>query len=367
MSGNATAVLATDDARLRAELDRSAAAAGVSLDLVADVDQTMRAWATARVLFVGADRLNEVAARRPPRRDGVHVLCLGAADAGVLRDALRLSAQEVLELPTGSSALADLMAEVVDEGAHGLGWTIGVVGGSGGAGATTLAGALALVAGRRGPSALVDLDRCGPGLTHVLGDEDAPGTDWETFLGRESGEPGGRLGSRSLRAALPQVGGTAVLSWRGHGRASAETAPAELPGSLALEVVSGLQRGHRVVVVDLPRGLEATSAEVVVRCDEVVVVCTSTVSSVLAARKVVSVVTTLQARVGVVVRRGTGSLPPEEVAGALGLPLVVSYPTRRRVADDVELGQGPAAGQRSSLARAATVVLARHQEHGGLR
>ena len=86
----------------------------------------------------------------------------------VFHVALALGAESVAELPRSEGWLVERLTDVVDSGpARGL--TIGVVGGSGGSGATTFACALAQVAGRAGPSVVVDADPLGPGVDRVLG------------------------------------------------------------------------------------------------------------------------------------------------------------------------------------------------------
>ena len=116
------------------------------------------------------------------------------------------------------------------------GHTVGVVAGSGGAGATTFACAVALTAARRQRTALVDLDPLGPGVDRVVGLDGRrgpAGTPWRPSRGR--------LGSRSLRAALPDKDGLAVLTW-GTG------APTGLDAAAVREVLSAARRGNDVVV-----------------------------------------------------------------------------------------------------------------------
>ena len=78
-------------------------------------------------------------ARGPPRRDGVHVVALGRGRPTTLfRIALALGAENVAELPRSEAWLVELLTDVGDAAPR-AGWTVGVVGGSGGAGATTFA------------------------------------------------------------------------------------------------------------------------------------------------------------------------------------------------------------------------------------
>ncbi len=344
----APALLITRDERLLDDLLRLAAAAGSSLEVAHDPTSALRSWTAASVVLVGPDLLDLVAEQRPPRRDQVHVV--GSAPLGdeVFRGALAAGAVDVVELPTGETWLVELLTDAGDAGdgrrgrrAH----TIGVVAGSGGAGATTFGCALALTAASRGSAALVDLDPLGPGVDRVVGLDAAVGIRWEGLASSR-----GRLGSRSLRSALPAVEGLAVLTWGGG-------APAELDAGMVREVLSAAQRGHDHVLLDLPRAVDEVVAEAVTRCHRVLLVVEATVAGVAAAGRVAAVVGPLTDRLGVVVRRRGGAVPSGQVAAALGLPLVVEVPHHRRLAEHVDLGLGPVHARRSSLARAARAVL----------
>jgi secretion/DNA translocation related CpaE-like protein len=224
-----------------------------------------------------------------------------------------------------------------------------VLGGSGGAGATTLACALAVVAARRGSTTLVDLDPLGPGLDRVVGLEEGEGARWDALVSSR-----GRLGSRSLRAALPAQGGLAVLTW-------SPGAPAVPDAAAVREVLSAAQRGNDVVVLDLPRWVDDVTAEVLSRCDDVLLVVVPTVAGVAAAGRVAAaLVEPTRAGLGAVrlaLRSGGGAIPASAVAAALRLPVAVEVPHQRRLTEHVDLGLGPVHSRRSVLARAASVVL----------
>ena len=92
----------------------------------------------------------------------------------------------------------------------------------------------------------------------------------------------GRLGSRSLRAALPDKDGLAVLTWEAG-------APAELDGPGVREVLSAARRGNDVVVLDLPRSLADVTVEVVTRCDRMLVVVVPSLPGVASAARLPTV------------------------------------------------------------------------------
>jgi secretion/DNA translocation related CpaE-like protein len=345
---SAPPLLVTRDEMLLDELLRLAAAAGVTLDVAADTMSAMRGWAPAALVLVGADQAGDVAEQRPPRRDGVHVVGHGPVDDRVFRSALAAGALDVVELPASQAWLVELLTDVSD-GARGgrrrRARTFAVISGSGGAGATTFAAGLAVVSARLRTSALVDLDPLGPGLDRVVGLDGSEGVRWDGLVTTP-----GRLGSRSLREALPEKDGLVVLTWD-------VATPVDLdPGSVR-EVLSASQRGNELVVVDLPRALDDVTVEVVTRCDRVLVVVTPTIMGVASAAKVLAGLRTATDRIGLVVRRRGTAIDSEQVAATLGVPLLAELPRQRRLAEHLELGLGPAHGPRSPLARSARAAL----------
>lgn len=343
----APALLATGDDALLDDLLRLAAAAGTPVAVGRGVDEALRGWAGAPLVLVGDDLAPGVGSRRPARREGVHLVGHGPLGDAVFRDALAMGAHDVVELPDGEGRLVGLLADAGDGPGGAVAPVVGVVAGSGGAGASTFAAALAQRAAGIG-SVVVDLDRWGSGQARLVGVEDEPGVRWEQLA-----DARGRLGSHSLRAALPARDGVAVLSW-GPERALPVVEPS---APVVEEVLRAAQRGSGLVVVDLPRPLDGVAAEVVARCRALVLVCEASVGSVLAAARVAGRAGLLHERVAVVVRSSAGGVPADRVARSLGLPLLADYPSRRAVAEQVELGLGPLGGSRSPLARAAARTL----------
>jgi secretion/DNA translocation related CpaE-like protein len=346
---SAPALVITSDRLLLDDLLRLCAAAGVAPEVARDVTGGLRGWTAASVVLLGADLAAPLADQQPPRRDQVHVVGHGPVGDGVFRSALAAGALDVVELPDAERWLVEVLtdaADAVDGGRGGRARTIGVLAGSGGAGATTFACALALVASVNETAALVDLDPLGPGVDRVVGLDDGEGARWDVLVASR-----GRLGSRSLRAALPVKDALAVLTW------PAGPVPG-LDGVTVREALSALQRGNDVVVVDLPRAADGLTAEVVTRCDLLLVVAEASVAGVTAAGKVVSLLQPLTDSVGLAVRGGRGAVPSGQVATALRVPMVVRVPHERRLAEQVDLGLGPVHSRRSALARAARDALA---------
>jgi secretion/DNA translocation related CpaE-like protein len=294
------------------------------------------------VVLVGADLAVELVELAPPRRSGVQVVAWSPVPSGAFRDALLVGAERVIELPIGAELVAELLTDL-GEGARGEGVPIGVVGGSGGAGATTFACALGQVAAGRGPTLVVDLDPLGAGCDRVLALDEVSGVRWDS-LTRSSG----RLSGRSLREAVPHRDALGVLSWP-----PGPAAPLE-PAAVR-EALSAGRRGHDVVVVDLPRSSGPLVVDTVARCALVVVVVRPSVTGVAAAARWVAAMPDND-RLGLLVR-GTGA-DPRRVSELVGAPVVASMADQRGLAEALDLGLGPVRSRRGPLAAAAREVLA---------
>ena len=194
----------------------------------------------------------------------------------------------MVDLPEGSPWLAEALADVGERASPGR--IVGVVGGAGGAGATTLACALAQWHAARGPTLLVDADPLGPGLDRLLGMEQRAGVRWEGLV-----ETSGRLGARALRESVPREGGLGVLTWAGAGR--------RLDVPAARRILEAAVRGHDLVVIDLARQGGAALAELVDRCDDLLVVTPATVPGLAATARLVADLGR-EGRAGLVVRPG---------------------------------------------------------------
>jgi hypothetical protein len=158
----------------------------------------------------------------------------------------------------------------------------------------------------------------------------------------------GRISGRSLREGLPRRGELGVLSaYAGQ--------PAAPPAFAVREVLTAAQRGHAVVVLDLPRAGGELRDEVVARADLTVVVVQATVGGLASAVRVVEGLPDRR-RCGLVVRGR--QLIEAEIVKAVGLPLLGLVPEQRGVAEAVDLGLGPVRSRRSPLGRFAEELLA---------
>lgn len=332
----------TRDPSLLDELARLAAAAGVDPVVSCDPVAALASWRRAPLVLVGADLAAETAAAHVPRRSGVHLVGWSQVDGEVLRSALALGAESVAELPTAEDRLVQVLTDVGEEPA--LGRTIGVIGGAGGAGATTLACALGQVGAGLGPTLVLDTDPLGAGADRVLGLELADGIRWDALQ-----QTTGRLGSRSLREAVPRRGQLGVLSWAGG-------PTGRLEPRVVREALSAARRGHDLVVLDLARHGGDLVDELATRCDRLVVVTPATVPALASTVRLVARLTALGCSPCLAVRPGGVRLA--DVQRAAGAPVVVEVPAQRGLAEAVDLGLGPVRSDRVPLARAARTVLA---------
>lgn len=334
-------LLLTRDHSLVDALMRLAAAAGVTPTVRGAPAEVLAGWQSARMVLVGLDVADALAACRPTRRDGVYVVTSGPVPDLAFRTALDLGAEGLVEVDRAQDWLVERLGDL-ESAAREPGRLVGVVGGSGGAGATTFACALARVAAYSSPSLVVDADPLGPGLDRTLGMEDVTGVRWH-----ELQQPTGRLSGAALRDAVPRRDGVGCLTWYPGPQGT-------LQAFAVREVLAAGQRGHDVVVVDLPRRRDDLIAEVAARCDLLVVVTRPTVVGLAAAARVRAGLGEA-ARAGVVVR-GTG-VEERDVAAAVGAPVLATMGDHRGLAESVDLGLGPLRSRRGPLHRAARTVL----------
>jgi secretion/DNA translocation related CpaE-like protein len=334
----------TRDPALLDDLARVAAGAGVQPEVRGDAVSALASWASAPLIVIGDDLLVDLVSVSPPRRAGVVVVCR-APGSDTFRLALEVGASTVAELPSAEAHLSALFADVEEVPAHGL--VLGVIGGAGGAGASTLACALGQVAGLTGPALVLDTDPLGPGLDRVLGLDEVPGVRWDDLTASA-----GRLGSRSLREAVPSRDGVGVLTWTSTGTSGSAAPP---PVSTLRDVLEAGRRGHRLVVLDVARRAGAVSAELVARCDLVLVVTPSSIGGVVSTLRVLASLSDTS-HLRLAPRRGPVSL--RDLSATTGVKVGLEVPHQRGLAEAVDLGLGPVRARRSRLGRAVSEFLA---------
>jgi secretion/DNA translocation related CpaE-like protein len=327
----------TGDPTLLDDLLRLTAVAGVEPEVAPDAAGAPRSWTAAPLVLVGADLADDlgalVSAGGVARRDGVVLVTADLDDAQVWRRAVTLGAEHVACLPDAEGWLVDRLAAAADGPGRG-GVVVGVVGGRGGAGATVLACALAMAGLRAGlRTMLVDADPLGGGIDLTLGAEQTEGARWPALTGVQ-----GRVSPGDLHDALPTVGELTVLSWD---RGDATVVP---PAAMRALLDAGVA-GSDLVVVDLPRQLDASARQVVAAATTTLLVVPAEVRACAAAARVVPGLVESCADVRAVVRGpGPGRLAGELVAETLGIPLAASLRAEPHLVEALERGEPPGRG-----------------------
>ncbi|MFF2651075.1 septum site-determining protein Ssd [Streptomyces sp. NPDC058045] len=335
-------LLVTEDPELLDDLLRLCAAAGARPEVHHGVPARRGGWESAPLVIVGTDAAPRL--RGAPRRRGVVLAGRDPDDHAVWRRAVEIGAEHVLVLPDGEQWLVDRIADVA-EGAGRPAFTIGVLGGCGGAGASTLACALAVTAARSGRrTLLVDADPLGGGLDVLLGGESVRGLRWPDLAGAR-----GRVASGALEESLPRMHSLRLLSW--HRGERLTVAPEAMRA-----VLSAARRGGGAVVLDLPRSMDEGTAEALTQIDLGLVVVPARLRAAAAARQVASAAGLLlrDLRVVVAAPHGRGArpeLPAADVARLLSLPPVGEVPTDPGLAAAPENGPPPGGEPKSPLAR----------------
>ncbi len=331
---------------------RLGALAGAEVETVRSSAGARAGWRSAHLVVVGSDLLVVLASAQLPRRAEVVVATGQALDEASWRAAIDLGARCVVSLPAEEHTLMELIGAAVDED-QGLGTTIAVVGGCGGAGASTLAAALGVTAARVGSAVLIDGDPYGGGLDVLLGAEQQPGARWPDLAATR-----GRLRSAALVGTLVALDGLALLSCDRSGSV-------ELPDAAAAAVIDAARRGFRWVVVDLPRRFDQAAGVLAGAADLVVLVVPATVRAVAASSLVVAQTQAVCGEIRVVVRLGgSGQLSVAEIAGALRLPVLAAVQSETAVTAAAERGEPPLRRPKGSLHDACGAVLAAVNEGG---
>ncbi len=333
-------LLVSGDPYLQEEAKRIIAAAGGSLRTAIDVAEAVHGWDNADVVLVGSD-IREL----PPRRRAPTVLLGKASEGdGLWRLAAALGAERVAVLPEAAAWLAEhlSMSGSPDPG----GTVIGVIGGSGGAGATTTAIWLAQAAAGHGVSTvLIDGDRWGGGLELAVTADEISGLRWPDFA-----ETRGSIDPSQFRDSLPVAGGFAFLSWPG------TREPAHIPAAGAVAaVVDAARRSFELVLVDIGRSAEGLGT-LAWDCDRILLLSKAHLKCAVAAARVLNELPPVD--VGLLVR-GTGatSVDAPLISESLGLPLLGVLPEMRGVASGTERGRLLELGRRKPISRLAGSVL----------
>lgn len=317
-------LIATADEHLLEDALRWCAAVGVTPEVATDVTAARRSWRRAPLVLIGQDLAGRMAQAELPRRD--HVLIVTDEPSQWWSTAVHLGAGGVFAR-VDEERILEALSSALDGRAEAC--LVSVVGGSGGAGASTLAAALAIGATRRGlRSLLFDADPLGGGLDLVLGSERAEGLRW-----RDLDATRGRLSAGALSDVLPVHSGTATLSWD---RAPGAALPDSVPSVLTAAV-----RGFDLVVADVPRHLDAHGVDIVGRSVLTVLVVAEEICALGAARHVLPRIEACASAIAVVSVSRSGGIGSAAVADALGHPVHTRHRFDRRIRGSVDRGHGP--------------------------
>lgn len=343
--GRSSVLLIGGSPRLHDEVARVAAAAAVDLIRVDSVPAAAAALAGATAVLVASEYAAQATVL------GRRLVAVGLSDSSVefdpsltgsarlWREASSAGIDRVAALPEGAEWLAGYLGRLQDPAA--LGPVVGVVGGCGGAGASTLAVLLASWAARRDVrTLLVDGDEWGGGLELALAEDPVEGLRWADLSGAR-----GDLNPAQLAAALPVYAGFSLLSWGAAARES-ESPPASALGARdsaagpldqGREVLVAARRGYELTVVDLGRTSQALTS-LGQFCDHLVLVVPAKIRPAVASMqfRLQLPLVPLSLVVRGPVREG---LDAELIGQALNIPFLGTFPWRRGLATAIETGR----------------------------
>ena len=342
-------LVVSSDPLLLDDLLRLLAAAGCTGELTSGGGALRRAHRDAPLVLLGAEVLAGAPVRALSRRPGVLVVAGGEPGPEVWPMAVELGAERVVVLPRDETWLVERVAAAVRAPVR-PGWLAVVGAACGGAGASTLATALALTASTRDDAGvlLVDGDGWGAGLDLLLGAERAPGLRWPELAGVS-----GRVAGPALTAALPEAAGVAVL-------AASREHPGHVPAEALLAVAAGARDSGCGVVVDLPVRAEGAD-ELLAEADLAVLVVPARLRAAAAARALVEGGPDGGQRPWspalVVSRPVPGGLTRAEVADVVGRPVFAELAPDRSAVARSERGEPPSVAARSPFGVLGRVLL----------
>lgn len=318
-------IVTADDALLDEAL-RLCAAVGATPVVAGDITAARRSWKVAPAVLVCADLAQALAHTGPSRRDGVVVI--GHDTVDVWPAAIALGAERVCEVPRDQDAVIEALANALE--GNGEACVVSLMGGCGGAGATTLAASLVLAGARRGfASLLLDADPFGGGIDLVLGHENVEGMRW-----RDLDSTQGRVSGESLRQVLPSKSGVSTLSWdRGD--------PIGINASSMQAVLSAAARTYDLVVVDVPRQFDAVTEGVLGRSVLTVLLVPEDIHALSASGRVLERLRRHTGNIALLTRARPGGIGSSIVGETLGLPVIGRVRHERHLASNLDSGQGP--------------------------
>jgi secretion/DNA translocation related CpaE-like protein len=320
-----------------------ASEAGVELIATPGLESVLPHWASAPLVLIDPVELPK--ADQLPSRRGVVVVTRTIADADTWRSLVTAGVEHIVELPLGAPWLFERLGRSLEIEPSQRTGVLTITAAVGGAGASSLAAALAQHLGEPGrPAVLVDLDRDGGGIDVMLGAEATAGARWDELAGIT-----GPVDEAVLLSALPARDHVRLLSWSPRGEIEPDV-------TAVGHVLDAFVRAPSAVVVDMGRR-DAAASVALARADSCVVLVPLRVRAVAAAKRVVTRLPPQVEPLLVVRTPAPGGLTAEDVAGAVGVEVVAELAEDRRRALDEEVG-GPAP-RSSSWRRVCEALVAR--------
>ena len=313
------ALLVSTNDRIIAEFEKIVAVTQSQLEVTTTPtrDQIKNAYR----VFIDPD-VDEAIVNHP----AIALVTTGLVGTDTWKQAMELRATYVATIPESR----DWLLENLTAPATRKAMCVAIIPGAGGAGASTVASALAFHATSIFENiCLIDCDQTNAGIDIVLGIEGQQGMRWPNFKSL-----GSAISATDILRGLPVCNNVSVLS------TSSEEILLDLPE--VVEIVKQLSTTTDLVILDLSRteGLSKDS-ELLALADLVWVVVPATVRGCASADRLVANATDNNENVELVVRSIPGAaLTPLEVAQILNIPLAGSFSTDTRIVEQIEQGFG---------------------------
>jgi secretion/DNA translocation related CpaE-like protein len=225
---------------------------------------------------------------------------------------------------------------------------LAVVGGRGGAGASTLAAALAMTAARSGSALLLDGDPLGGGLDVLVGAETVTGLRWNELAATR-----GQLDANAFASAICGFAGVGLVSW---GRS---VGGMRLEVEAVTSVLDAASCAFATVVVDLARSSTPASDRLWEAADASVLIVPADVRSVSATAALIASLGRRLSNPHLVVRDpGGAGLSAKDVAASLGLEMTATLRSDPAVQAAAQRGEPPLRRGRCGLTLVCEQVLA---------
>ncbi|WP_052663758.1 septum site-determining protein Ssd [Psychromicrobium lacuslunae] len=328
-------------AELRAQVEAALAAAGADF-----VVGSLNA-ATISALVVDLQSLPQ----RSWRHDDTPTLLVGRDDeeAELWLAAASLGIDRVAPMPKAATWLVEFLSGLHAERSRGR--MVTILGGCGGAGATTLSALLALQLNRLGRSSLlVDADPWGAGVESSLAPNPPDGLNWQGLAASS-----GSLNPSEFAEALPELASSPVLGFGNSAQPGGEAGIRVLQRSAAA-VIDAARRGFDIVLTDPGRSRE-TQENFVLRADLLLCVLPANLLAMAATRRLLDALPT--ERPYLVLRGGMPEgLDAELIANYLEAPLLGRVASIPGVRSAAEQGTLPSYAGHRTLRRLSSALLA---------